>query len=136
MSADPRSKPTGALLSDLLRHLSGLLRGEIALARAEVKENIQAAGMGIGLIVAAVVIALCALNMLAAALVAAIAELGVAPGWAAFGVGAVLALIALGLALKGASALKLSSLAPDRTVRNVRRDAQTLKEVVTNDISE
>ena len=136
MSADPRSKSTGALLSDLLHHLSGLLRGEIALARAEVEANIRAAGIGIGLILAAAVMALCALNLLSAALVAAIAEFGVAPGWAAFGVGTVLALIALGLALKGASAIKLSSLAPNRTVRNVRRDAQTLKEIVTNDISE
>ena len=136
MSADPRTKSTGALLSDLLHHLSGLLRGEIALARAEVEANIRAAGIGIGLILAAAVMALCALNLLSAALVAAIAEFGVAPGWAAFGVGTVLALIALGLALKGASAIKLSSLAPNRTVRNVRRDAQTLKEIVTNDISE
>lgn len=136
MSAAPRTRPAGALLSDLLRHLSGLLRGELALARAEIEGNIRAAAVGIGLIVAAAVIALGALNLLSAALVAAIAELGVPYGWAAFGVGTALALISLGLALKGVRALKLSSLAPGRTVRNVRRDAQTLKEVVTHDISQ
>lgn len=136
MRADPQSRPTSALLSDLLRHLSGLLRGEIALARDELKANIHAAGIGIGLIVAAVVVAICALNLLTAALVAAIAELGVTPGWAAFGVGTTLALVAIGLGLKGASAIKLSNLAPHQTMQNVRRDAHSFKEIVTNDKSE
>lgn len=136
MKADPQTKPTSTLVTDLLNHLSSLLRGEIALARAEVEENIRAAGVGIGLVIAAVVIALTALNVLSAALVAGITELGVPAGWAALGVGSAFGVIALGLALKGADALKPSSLAPVRTVRNVRRDAQTLKEIVTNDISE
>lgn len=133
MSTEPHTRPTGTLVTDLLQHLSNLFRGEVALARAEIEENVRAAGVGLGLLVAAVVIALSALNVLSAALVAGIAELGLPAGWVAFGVGTVLALIALVLAIKGKEALKPSNLAPDRTLKNVRRDVKTLKEIVTND---
>lgn len=136
MSVDPQTRPTGALVTDVLQHLSNLVRGEVALARAEVEQNIREAGVGVGLIVAAAVIALTSLNVLSAALVAGITELGVPAGWAALGVGAALALIALGLALKGAEALKPANLAPNRTARSVMRDAQTLKEIVSNDTSD
>jgi TRAP-type C4-dicarboxylate transport system permease small subunit len=87
------------------------------------------------MIIAALVFALTALNVLSAALVAAIAEMGVAPGWAALATGVGFGLIALILALKGAHALKPSSLAPSRTAKNMRRDAETLKEIITNDPS-
>ncbi|WP_284165357.1 phage holin family protein [Frigidibacter sp. SD6-1] len=130
MTPDPRTKSTGELLTDILDHLSNLVRGEVALARAEVEENVRAAGTGVGLVLAAAVIATTALNVLTGALVAGLTELGLAAGWSALAVGILFALIAFLLARKGAAALKPSSLAPDRTMRNVRRDAQTLKEIV------
>lgn len=130
MSTEPRSRSTSELLSDIFEHLSNLVRGEVALARAEIEENVRSAGVGIGLIVAAVVLAITSLNVLSAALVAGITALGLAAGWSALAVGLLFAMVAIALARKGADALKPSSLAPDRTMRNVRRDAQTLKEIV------
>ncbi|MGY9039706.1 phage holin family protein [Sulfitobacter sp. BSw21498] len=128
MTTDP-NKSTGSLLSDALTHVSSLVRSEVDLARAEVNENLKSAGAAIGLIVGAVVVALTALNVLSAALVAALTEAGISAGWSALIVGVAFALIAYVMANKGTGALKLSSLAPSRATKNVKRDAQAVKEV-------
>ena len=128
MTTDP-NKSTGSLLSDALTHVSSLVRSEVDLARAEVTENLKSAGAAIGLIVGAVVVALTALNVLSAALVAALTEACIPAGWSALIVGVAFALIAYVMVNKGTNALKLSSLAPTRTTKNVKRDAQAVKEV-------
>ncbi|MBW3096341.1 phage holin family protein [Pseudohoeflea coraliihabitans] len=121
-------KSTTELLKDALSHVSSLVRKEIDLARAEVNENLHSAGVAVGLIIGAVVVALTALNVLSAALVAALAELGLGAGWAALIVGVVLAVVAYAMMKKGANDLKLRNLAPSRTVKNVKRDASAAKE--------
>lgn len=113
---------------DILVHLSGLIRKEVDLARAEMSENLTRAGIAIGLLVGAVVIALTALNVLAAALVVALASLGIASAWASLIVGVALTLIAFGMMAKGVHDLKLSSIAPTRTAENVERDVAVIKE--------
>lgn len=131
MSFDADPRPTGTLLSDAVNQLTRLVRGEVALAKAEVAQNIKNAGLGLGLLVGAVVLSLVALNVLVLALVAALGEL-IGAGWAALVVGiAILALAGL-LAMRGLNALKPENLAPSRTVRNVQADAQTIKENVSN----
>lgn len=127
--ADPRSM--GSLLSDALNQVTRLVRGEIALARAEVTQNLKSAGLGVGLLAGAAVLALVALNVLAIALVGALAE-WLGPGWAGLIVGVVILAVAGLLALRGLNALKPENLTPTRTVRNVQADAQTIKENVTN----
>ncbi|MEO0390605.1 MAG: phage holin family protein [Pseudomonadota bacterium] len=115
-------------IRDILLHLSNLIRKEVDLARTEVGENLTRAGVAIGLLIGAIVIALTALNVLSAALVGALVSVGLASGWAALIVGASLAAIALGLTVKGLNDLKLSSLAPTRTAENIERDVATIKE--------
>lgn len=122
-------KSTGNLLSDALTHVSSLVRSEVDLARAEVNENLKSAGVAIGLIVGALVLAVTALNVLTAALVAALTEAGIPAGWSALLVGVVFAIIAYVMVNKGTNDLKLSSLAPRRAAKNVKRDAQTIKDV-------
>lgn len=123
------NKSAGSLLTEALSHVSSLMRNEVDLARAEVNENLKHAGVALGMIVGAVVVALTALNVLSAALVAALTEAGIAAGWSALIVGVLLAVVAYVMIKKGTDDLKLSSLAPSRTVKNVKRDAQTVKEV-------
>lgn len=133
MSIDPHTEQTksaGGLLGDALTHVSALVRNEVDLARAEINENLKKAGVAIGMIVAALVVALTALNVLAAALVAALTEAGIPAGWSALLVGVVLAIIAYVMVKKGTDDLELSSLAPTRTARNVKRDAQAVKEAL------
>jgi hypothetical protein len=126
------NKSAAGLLSDAIAHMSALVRKEVDLARAEVSENVSRAAIAIGMLAGALVIALTALNVLAAALVAGLTEWGMEAGWASLLVGVVLGAIALAMALKAKNDLKLSSIAPTRTAKNVQRDAQALKEVTTN----
>lgn len=123
------NKSTGGLLADALEHVSSLVRSEVDLARSEVNESLTSAGAAIGLIIGAVVIALTALNVLSAALVAALTHAGVNAGWSALIVGVIFAITAYVMAHKGTNELKLSSLAPKRTAKNVKRDVRALKEV-------
>ena len=133
MTIERTTNPSaGILLSDALNNVSSLIRNEVDLARAEVSENLDRAGNAIGFIVAGVVIAIAALGVLAAALVVGLTAAGVAAGWSALIVGAVLAVIAFSLSAKGLNDLKLSSLAPTRTAKNLRRDVNAIKEA-TND---
>jgi len=59
MTTDP-NKTTGSLLSDALTHVSSLVRSEVDLARAEINDNLKSAGIAIGMIAGAVVVALTA----------------------------------------------------------------------------
>ena len=103
---NPTNKSAAGLLSDAIAHMSSLVRKEVDLARAEVSENVSRAGVAVGLLAGALVLALTALNVLAAALVAGLAETDLGPGWSALIVGLVLAAIALFLALKAKNDLK------------------------------
>ena len=123
-------RDTGGLLSDALQQVVALVRGELNLLRAEMDENVRKAVAAIGMIIAGVVIMLVALNVLAAALVGAIAELGLDAGWAALIVGVVFAIIAAILASKGTNDLKVTSLAPTRTTKNVERDGEAVKKAL------
>ncbi|MGZ3218024.1 phage holin family protein [Paracoccus sp. T5] len=128
MSDPSRPQNPASLASEAIRLSSDLVRKEIALAKAEVSQNISQAGTAIGFIAVAGVIGLVTLNVLVAALVAALAETDLGPIWSAVIVGVVLAILAYALLRKGINDLKLSSLMPTRTVQNVQRDAQAVKE--------
>lgn len=131
--SDPATRSAGSLLSDALRALSDLVRGEIALAKAEAASKLRQAGTGLGLIVAGAIFALVALNVLAGAAVAALVAQGIETGWAGLIVGAALALLAVVLVIVGKKALDPSSLMPRKTARNLRRDAIVVKENLSDD---
>jgi uncharacterized membrane protein YqjE len=131
MSFDADPRPTGTLLTDAINQLTRLVRGEVALAKAEVAQNIKNAGLGIALLVGAVVLVFVALNVLVLALVAALSAIMPA-GWASLLVGVVLLAVAGLLAMRGLNALKPENIAPSRTLANVQADAQAIKENVHN----
>jgi hypothetical protein len=135
---DPRSVPQ--LLSDLARELTTLFRKEGQLIRAELAEKATKLQVGAGSALAGAIILLVALNVLAAALVVAIARIGADPvdpaiqntgigvGWASLIVGVILAAVGALLVRKGAS--DMSDLTPQRTVNQVAQDANLVKEQV------
>lgn len=131
MSFDADPRPTGTLLTDAINQLTRLVRGEVALAKAEVAQNIKNAGLGVALLVGAVVLVFVALNVLVLALVAALSAIMPA-GWASLLVGVVLLAVAGLLAMRGLNALKPENIAPSRTLANVQADAQAIKENVHN----
>lgn len=116
------------LIGDLSGSVSTLFRKEIQLARAETSEKITQSMVAVGAIAGGAILALAALLVLLQALVIALSELGVPPGWASLIVGVVVAAIAYFMIHKGTNDLKASSLAPDRTMDSLRRDAQLAKE--------
>ena len=126
---DPiRSQSPASLAADALRISSDLVRKEVTLAKAELRQNLSRAGTGLGMIVAAAILGIVTLNVLTVALVAALAETDLGPIWSAVIVGVVLAILAYVLLRKGMADLKPENLMPTRTVENVQRDASAVKE--------
>jgi hypothetical protein len=117
-----------ALLGDLSGSISTLFRKEIQLARAETSEKITQSMVAIGAIAGGAILALAALLVLLQALVIALSELGIPPGWSSLIVGVIVAAIAYFMIHKGTNDLKASSLAPSRTIDSLRSDAQMAKE--------
>lgn len=129
MAHDPMSERSAtSLLGDLLSQTTELFRKEIQLFRAEMNEKANQVGIAVGAIAAAAVIGIVALNVLVAALVAALTEAGIPAIWAAVIVGGALAILAFVMANRGISSLKASHLAPQRTARAASRDATMVRE--------
>ncbi|WP_103173836.1 phage holin family protein [Paracoccus sp. SY] len=125
---DPaRPQNPASLASEAIRLSGDLVRKEVALAKAELSQNIQRVAVALGFVAAAAVIAIVTINVLVAALVAALAETELGPIWSAVIVGVVLAVLAYVLLRKGMNDLKPEALMPSRTVQNVQRDAQAIK---------
>lgn len=122
---DPRQAPT--LLVDTFRNFANLMQTELHLAKAEIANNISRAGAGIAMMVVAAILALTGLNVLAGALVAFIATMGISAGTSALIVGGTVLIIAIGLVLIGKSRLTASALEPSHTLNNLQRDAAAVK---------
>ncbi len=127
---DPQDRSAPALIGDLISHVTELFRKEMMLLRAELNEKGNQVITAAGMIAGALVLAITALNVLAAALVAALAEF-MDGGWAALIVGVVLAAIAYFLASSGMKNLKTANLTPRRTAESLSKDATMAKERVT-----
>lgn len=122
------SEPTtGRLVHDLTEQTRELVRGEVALAKAELSDTVKHAGIGAGLFGGAGVIALYGVGALVAAAIAGLAV--VLDVWlAALIVGAVLLAVAGVAALLGKKQVTQATPAVPATQRGVQRDVATLKE--------
>ena len=121
-------KDTPSLLVTTLKQFARLIEDEVALAKAEVSRNVSRAGAGLAMIGIGAILALTALDVLAAALVAWLATTGLSAGLSALIVGGGVLLIAIILAFVGKSRLSADALAPSKTSRNVRSDIRAMKE--------
>ena len=133
MSVEPRepreTRSVPDLLGDLMREASELFRTEGKLIRSEISDKITQLQVGGGSIAAGVICLLVALNVLAAALVVAVANIAeMGPGWSALIVGVVLAAIGAMLLMKGKKDLDPANLTPDHTAQQLRKDGQLVKE--------
>ena len=121
------ARGTSVLFSDVLSGMDRLLRGEVALAKAEVRQNLRAARQAAVQLVLAVVFGVIALNLLAGAAVAGLVAAGLSPGAAGLTLGVALLLIAYGCLHWGLSRLDPSSLQPARTFQNLGKDLASFK---------
>ncbi len=125
-----QERPVSELVSDALQQFSRLIRNEVALARAEMTEkakNAMHGGMMIGI---AAAVALPALFILMMALASLFIELGLAASLS-YLITAVIGFAIAGLVAKaGMSQLKADTLTPNRTINQLHRDVQTVREHV------
>jgi hypothetical protein len=130
MTAQNESRSLPDLLSTLVTQMSTLFRQEIRLARTETAENIGKAVGALAMLATAAAILLPGLVVFLQAIAAVLVANGMEPPSALFVVS--LGAIAIGgiLLAVGLGRLKASSLMPDRTIEQVRRDATVAKEQV------
>lgn len=124
----PANATTGELVTRLSAQISELVRGELALAKAELAAKGKRAGIGAGLAGTAGVLALYGLGALIATVIAALAL--VLPVWAAALIVAVVIFIVAGvLGLLGKNQIQRATPAvPENTVDSVKRDVAAVSE--------
>lgn len=130
MERDPTDPSVADLVERAARQTADLVRQEIQLAQAELQDKGRRAGIGVGLLGAAGLVALYGVAALVAALIMLLA-LAVEPWIAALIVGAVLLAGAGGLALVGRSqAQRATPPIPERALESVQDDVRHVKERV------
>jgi len=116
----------GQLVASIKDDVTGLVRGEVEMAKAELRAEAKAAGLGSAMVAVAAFLGLFALGLLTIALVYAVDALWLTRGWAFLAVGVLYLVVAglLGLAAKGRFATVKG---PQRTRASAERAAQALR---------
>jgi xanthine/uracil permease len=124
---DKEKKPITSLFSDLIHNMSSLIRHEIMLAKTEMNSKItQIQAGGVSLAVGGVMLFAGFLVLLFAAV---IGLAYIMPVWlSALIIGLVVALIGVGLVMKGRKDIKAQNLKPERTIESMRRNVDFTKE--------
>jgi uncharacterized membrane protein YqjE len=122
----------GSILGGLLNDLQGMVRGEIALARAEVKEDVSTMGRAVAEMAAAAFLGLTGFIFL---MLGATYLLNI---WmrmwiAAAIVGAVLLVVAAILGMNGKGKLSATSLRPDLTIDSMKETTEWAKQQISSD---
>ena len=112
------------IFTDLLGQVTTLVRKEGQLARAEISEKATRALTGMAMIVLGAVLLIPALTILMQAGIMGLIDSGADPTVAALLIGGGVFLIGLVLGLIGWSWVKPTSLVPDKTIDQLKRDAQ------------
>jgi predicted lipid-binding transport protein (Tim44 family) len=114
------------LLADAFRDSTNLAQKEFALFKAEMGQNMRNLAIGIGMFVGAAVFAIISLSLLIQSLVEWLATELDSEALASLIVAVLMGAVAGGLIWYGRSKLSATTLTPDRTVRNVQRDARAV----------
>ena len=129
---DLRDRPLGEVAGELTRDLSLLVRQELELAKAEMREKGRVAAPGLGMIGGAGVTSLMAAGALTAFLILVLSIF--LPEWSsALIVGAVLAAVTYVLVKQGKERVeKAGSPVPEQTIETVKEDVEWAKTRATS----
>ena len=119
-------RSVGDLISEVTSDLTTLMRQELDLAKAEVKQEVTTAGKAAGMLGAAGFAGYMVALFLSIALWWALAN-GLDEGWAALVVAAIWAVIAAVLAVLGRSRMRQVNPKPERTVQTLQQVPEALK---------
>jgi cellobiose-specific phosphotransferase system component IIC len=125
------TKPTvdqtlGGLVATAFKDVSLLVSGTIELAKAELRDDVKRAAVGVAMLGGAAFLSIFIVTLLSIAAAYGLVALGLAPGWAFLIVAGGYLLIALVLALIGIRALRRIR-APERTIRMAKEIPQALR---------
>lgn len=112
------------IFTDLIGQVTNLVRKEGQLARAELSEKATRALTGMAMILLGAVLLIPALVILLQAAIMGLIDNGADPTIAALLIGGGVFLIGMVLGLIGWSWMKPASLVPDKTIDQLKRDAQ------------
>lgn len=123
------SEPTvGQLVANASKDLSGLVRGELELAKTELKKTAVAAGTGAGMFAAAAFLALLAIILLSIAAAYGLTALGLHPAWAFLIVAGFYLLIGAVLVFVGMRTFK-GAKGPQRAIETSKESVEVLKAI-------
>jgi len=134
-SAGSRGQPPqegiAPLLGELLKDLQRMLRGEIALARAEVRDDVSQMGKGIASMAIAAIVGLTGFIFL---MLAATYVLNLwVRMWIAAGIVAVVLLAIAGiLAMNAKSKLSAANLKPEQTIESMKENQEWAKQQINS----
>ncbi len=121
----------GSLISGVIKDLQDLLRGEVQLAKTELKEDASALGKGAGLLGAAAIFGLLGLifTLLAVMyLLDKVVQLWIAAGIVGLSVLAIAAI----LGLIGKNRLSASNLKPEQTIETLKEDKEWASQQISS----
>lgn len=127
MAGQGEDRTVRETISEVSRDFTALVREEMALAKAELREGFRQFARGAAfLLVAAFIVNAGFLALVASAVVGLAGAMAI---WlSAFIIGVVLAVIGALLLMKGVGDMKSADLKPDRTMETLREDIKTVKE--------
>ncbi|MDN5767724.1 MAG: phage holin family protein [Humibacillus sp.] len=133
MSTDPQQERTlGQLVASASADLSALVRGEIALAKAEVGKQVKKAGVGAAFLAVAGVIGFYSVYFIFTTIAEGIQALGLSR-WLSFLIVTVfMLLVAAVFALLGIRKMKTVEPTPEKTIETARATVADLKAAVSN----
>jgi uncharacterized membrane protein YqjE len=122
-SRTPQDESIGSLLSGLIGDLQNLIRGEVDLAKTEIREEVGVAMRGAVMLAVAAMLGLTALIVLMFGLATYIEKW--VNEWQALGiVGLGLVIVAALAGILGKRRLSASSMTPDRTIESLKEDKE------------
>ena len=120
------SRSLGQLVASATTELSALVHDEIALAKAELRQDVKRAGIGGGAITAAGILALFALPVLSFAAAYGIHNLGLGLAWSFLIVGSAYLLLAALLGLFAVAKFKKVK-KPEKSIASAKQSAAVLQ---------
>jgi len=123
MAAPNDERSIGELFAELSRETSVLVRKEVELATTEMTAKVKTAGTQAAIVATGGALVHAGLLVLLAAIVIALAQVGVAPWLSAFLVAGVVMAVGYVLVKTGMGKMRATSLAPTQTMESLKETA-------------
>ena len=127
MSEHPDERTFSELISGGLDQLTALFRSEVQLAKVEMTKKVSSASIAIGLMATGFIVSIATLVMLLTTVATGLIHAGFGPTLSFLIATIIGAAVTAILLWSGLQKLRSETIAPERTLRQVQRDAQAAK---------